>query len=175
MGVVDIRAALPEDASGIAIVHVRSWQSAYRGLLPQAYLDRLDPAQRATRWEQHLAETDWSRAGILIADAGGRLLGFVSYGPARDDDADPQRIGQIYSIYLTSDAWGQGTGRQLMAAALERLAEAGFCQATLWVLDSNARARRFYEAGGWAADGSVMQDDSRGFPLIEVRYRRGLP
>ena len=40
-----------------------------------------------------------------------------------------------------------------MAAALGRLGEGGFDQVTLWVLDSNARARRFYEAGGWRADG----------------------
>jgi GNAT superfamily N-acetyltransferase len=154
---------------------VRSWQSAYRGLIPQAYLDGLDPAQRRIRWEQNLSETDWSNSGILVADADGEVRGFVGYGPARDDDADPQQIGQVYSVYLMPDAWGRGTGRQLMTAAIEGLTEAGFCQATLWVLDSNARARRFYEAGGWSADGSVMRDDSRGFPLTEVRYRRGLP
>ncbi|MBV9093965.1 MAG: hypothetical protein JO132_08830 [Streptosporangiaceae bacterium] len=62
-----------------------------------------------------------------------------------------------------------------MAAALERLAAAGFEQAILWVLDSNVRARRFYEAGGWSTDGAVKDDDSRGFRMTEVRYRRPLP
>jgi hypothetical protein len=62
-----------------------------------------------------------------------------------------------------------------MAAALGRLGEAGFGQVILWVLDTNVRARRFYEAGGWHADGPVKQDDSFGIPLTEVRYRRSLP
>jgi ribosomal protein S18 acetylase RimI-like enzyme len=65
-------------------------------------------------------------------------------------------------------------GRRLMEEARGRLAVAGFTQVTLWVLDSNDRARRFYEAGGWSADGAAKQDDSRGFPLSEVRYRRSL-
>lgn len=62
-----------------------------------------------------------------------------------------------------------------MTAALDVLAAAGYRQATLWVLDSNWRARRFYHAGGWQADGTVKTDDTRGFPLTEVRYRRLLP
>ena len=59
-----------------------------------------------------------------------------------------------------------------MDAALGRLAEAGFHQATLWVLDTNVRARRFYEAAGWSADGTVKRDERLGFPIREVRYRR---
>jgi hypothetical protein len=41
----------------------------------------------------------------------------------------------------------------------------------LWVLETNTRARRFYESGGWRADGSSKTANSRGFPLVEVRYR----
>ena len=172
---MDIRPARMTDVAEIAAVHVRSWQAAYRGLLPQAYLDGLDPGQRTGQWERVLSTADWSRGGTLVADAGERLSGFVSYGPARDDDADSGQAGEIYAIYLLPAAWDEGTGRQLMAAALGRLGEAGFGQVILWVLDSNVRARRFYEAGGWHADGPVKQDDSFGIPLTEVRYRRSLP
>jgi ribosomal protein S18 acetylase RimI-like enzyme len=175
MGLMDIRLARMQDVPQIAVVHVRSWQAAYRGLLPQAYLDGLDPAQRIGRWERSLSAADRSHGGTLVADAGGRLSGFVSYGPARDDDADPQRAGEIYAIYLMPAAWDEGIGRQLMAAALHRLGEAGFDQVILWVLDSNARARRFYEAGGWRADGAAKRDDSFGVSITEVRYRRSLP
>jgi GNAT superfamily N-acetyltransferase len=169
-----VRPARAEDAGQIALVHVRSWQGAYRGLIPQAFLDGLDVAQRTRTWERALAETDNPRAGVLVADDGRNVVGFVGYFPSRDPDADPDLIGEIGAIYLLPGAWGGGIGRRLMEAALGRLAGAGFTQATLWVLDSNDRARRFYEAGGWSADGAAKQDDSRGFPLSEVRYRRSL-
>jgi hypothetical protein len=61
-----------------------------------------------------------------------------------------------------------------MVAALDALAGFGFGEATLWVLDANERARRFYEAGGWSTDGAAKIDDSHGFPIVEVRYRRAL-
>ncbi len=71
--------------------------------------------------------------------------------------------------------WGQGHGRELMTAALDGLTMVGYGEATLWVLDSNKRARRFYEAAGSRADGSVKEYEGLGFTLPEVRYRRLLP
>jgi GNAT superfamily N-acetyltransferase len=169
-----VRPARAEDAGQIALVHVRSWQGAYRGLIPQAYLDGLDVAERTRIWERALTGTDNPRAGVLVADDGGSVTGFVDYFPSRDPDADPDPVAEIGAIYLLPSAWGGGIGRRLMDAAFNRLAFAGFTEVTLWVLDSNVRARRFYEAGGWSADGACKQDDSRGFPLSEVRYRRSL-
>jgi ribosomal protein S18 acetylase RimI-like enzyme len=175
MGGTVIRAARVADASQIAVVHVRSWQGAYRGLLPQAYLDGLDPAERVGRWERSLAEAaNDGGNGVLVADASGTLLGFAGYAPSRDGDADPARVGEIDAIYLLPSAWGKGLGRRLMGAALTRLAEAQFDRVTLWVLDSNVRARRFYEAGGWLADGARKIEESRGFPIAQVRYKRSL-
>ncbi|HEX3964502.1 MAG TPA: GNAT family N-acetyltransferase [Trebonia sp.] len=169
-----IRAARIADAAQIAVVHVRSWQGAYRGLLPQAYLDGLDPALRVGQWEHMLAAADSVRTGVFVAEAGRNLLGFVGYSPSRDDHADPDRVGEIDAIYLLPSAWGKRVGGRLVAAALTRLAEAKFDQVTLWVLDVNVRACRFYEASGWSPDGAHKLDESRGFPITEVRYRISL-
>lgn len=172
---MDIRPADVADAAQIATVHVRSWQGAYRGLLPQEYLDRLDLAQRTAMWARALERAGPARGGFLVAGAGEALTGFANFGPARDEAERPGGVGEVYTIYVLPDSWGQGTGRQLMAGALAGLTAAGYTEAILWVLDTNARARRFYEAGGWTADGAVKRGDARGFPLTEVRYRRTLP
>jgi GNAT superfamily N-acetyltransferase len=163
------------DADEIGAMHVRSWQGAYQGLMPQEYLGQLDPAERADRWRRILRDVDSYRGGVLIATTAAGIVGFAAYGPTRDDDGDPDRTGEVGAIYLLPEAWGKGKGRRLMAAALRNLAEAGYLDATLWVLDSNARARQFYAAGGWGQDGAVKHDDRHGFPLTEVRYRRSLP
>ncbi len=111
-------------------------------------------------------------AGVTPARA--ELAGFVTYGPSRDEDADPA-VGEVSTIYVLAEAWGRGLGRRLMAGAVQRLTGAGYAQATLWVLRTNARARRFYAAAGWSEDGAALEDASPGFPLAEVRYRRRLP
>ncbi|MGH9204942.1 MAG: GNAT family N-acetyltransferase, partial [Acidimicrobiales bacterium] len=45
-----VRTAQAGDKQAVAGVHVRSWQAAYRGLMPDAYLDGLDPDDRAARY-----------------------------------------------------------------------------------------------------------------------------
>jgi ribosomal protein S18 acetylase RimI-like enzyme len=171
---MQIRSADVEDAAQIADVHVRSWQGAYRGLMPQELLDGLDPAQRAEMWVRITGRVDGTRSGVLVAEDETAVRGFVAFGPTRDEDEDPDLVGEISSIYLAPEARGTGCGRGLMANALANLAKAGYRQATLWVLDGNARARRFYEAAGFRLDGGEQVDETDGFPLRELRYRRPL-
>ena len=172
MTVVRVRKAGPGDAAAIAVVHVLSWQAAYEGLVPQDYLDGLDPARRRGLWDVVLAEDAWPRSGVLVAENEDRVAGFAAFRPARDEDEDPSLIAEITALYLVPQAWG--TGRQLMTSLLTVLAHAGYREATLWVLDTNARARRFYESAGWRPDGTVKNDGSLGFVLTEIRYRHML-
>lgn len=170
-----VRRATLADADAIGLVHVRSWQSAYRGTIPQDYLDGLDPVRRSQVWRRIIEEADPSRGGALVAVAeGGGITGFTGFGPSRDSDADPRVTGEVSSIYAAPDAWGTGTGRALMGSAVAELARLGYADASLWVLDANERARRFYALAGWKPDGAVKTDASRGFDITEVRYRRTL-
>jgi len=172
---VHIRLATVDDAAALAIVHVRTWQVAYRGQVPQDYLDALDPAQRRQMWEQWLRDADPLTSTLALRDAAGAVIGFVTVSGSRDPDADPQVMGEVKAIYVLPERWGEGGGRLLMEAGLRKLADAGFHAATLWVLEANRQARRFYEAGGWRPDGAAKTDEIRGFPLVEVRYRVAWP
>lgn len=175
MSLPGVRPATPADADGIGLVHARSWQAAYRGLLPREYLDRIDPAQRADRWRRVLTGDGADRDGVLVAGApDGPVTGFVSFGATRDGDLDARVTGEVYALYAAPDAWGTGTGRALMDAAVTELARLGYADAALWVLDSNDRARRFYSAASWAPDGAVKVEPGPGFDLTEIRYRRAL-
>lgn len=169
-----IRRGRVTDAAAVADVHVRSWQATYRGSVPRDHLDGLSADERRPVWERRLAE--WPPGGgVLVAETGGRVTGFAGFGPTRDADADPATVAEIYTIYLAPEAWGQGMGRALLAAAVADLSHAGYRETTLWVLDANARARRFYEAAGWRPDGAVKRDTILGAVLTELRYRRTLP
>jgi RimJ/RimL family protein N-acetyltransferase len=173
MGIV--RAARVEDAERIAEIHVLGWQGGYRGLMPQEYLDGLDAARRLPLRIQWLQAADRARGGCFVVSGDdGVLAGFADVGRSRDDDAPAGKTGEVRAIYLVPDAWGKGLGRDLMTAALTHLAELGYEQVTLWVLDTNLRARRFYGAAGFRPDDAVKVDESHGFPLRELRYRRTL-
>jgi RimJ/RimL family protein N-acetyltransferase len=165
-----IRAATAADAGGIAVTHVASWRAAYRGLLPEALLERLSVERRTAAWRQTLTP---GRGAVHVAtDPMQQVIGFVHTCRSRDDDAD-DRIGELTSIYLRPDLWGRGVGSRLHEAAVAALA-ADFQEATLWVLDGNTRSRAFYERKGWQPDGTVKRDTIGDAEVVELRYRRPL-
>ncbi|MER7282258.1 GNAT family N-acetyltransferase [Dactylosporangium sp. NPDC000244] len=164
-----VRPAAETDAEALGALHVHAWQEAYRGQIPQARLDALDPAERAREWHNRLSNLPPAAAVYVVDDEAGVLAGFVST-LVHPDPA----TGRITAIYVRPDAWGRGTGRTLMAAGLEHLRAAGCTEAVLWVLATNERARRFYEAAGWHPDGATQTEDFDGVPLEELRYRRPL-
>jgi ribosomal protein S18 acetylase RimI-like enzyme len=170
-----IRPARPNDAAAIAQVHIRTWQTAYRGQLPDTYLDALhnELEARTARWQGLIADARARRWVQLVAELDERVIGFVTFGPSEAETHEPQ-IGEIYAIYVDPSYWNRGYGRELFVAATHGLAEAGFTTATLWVLETNARARRFYDIAGWMADGATKTDHRGDIELREVRYRRAL-
>lgn len=165
-----IRAATPDDADAVGSLHVSAWRWAYRGLLPDAFLDSLvEPAWRE-RWRATLSRGDAARV-TWLAELDGAVLGFCHTGPARDADATPA-AAEVYAIYLAEEVAGRGVGRALMAHALDHLRARGSTTVTLWVLRDNLRARHFYEAAGFRLDGAEKVDtDQQGNRYDEVRYR----
>jgi GNAT superfamily N-acetyltransferase len=167
-----IRGALVTDAESIAAVHIRSWQTAYRGLLPDSFLDGLDREldQRAAFWRREISVPRTKTTEVWVTETKSQLNGFAAFGPARGSDSIA--IGELYAIYLDPQCWGQGLGRKLLAHATRRLLSHGYSIAILWVLESNRRARRFYEIAGWTLDGDTkLENIPDGIELREVSYQ----
>jgi GNAT superfamily N-acetyltransferase len=147
-----VRDAVPADAAAIASIHVRGWQHAYPGLVPQALLDSLDIEQKRELWERVLAGGDAPERGATLVsiDDDGDVTGFAQVGRSQGDDDD---LAVLYGLYLEPEVIGTGVGRALLEAATERMRAAGFTRACLDVLPKNDRARRVYERAGWHAVG----------------------
>jgi GNAT superfamily N-acetyltransferase len=161
------RAATAADAHGIAVVTVTSWRAAYRGLLPDGVLDGLSVPERERTWAGTLADPP-PRTGVVVAEDGGGIVGFAAVGPSPDDPA----LGQLFALYLVPAAFGTGVGHDLHAAALDRLRAAGFTDAVLWVLRTNARALRFYHREGWSPTGRTAVEPGPGGAGLDVAMLR---
>jgi GNAT superfamily N-acetyltransferase len=161
-------------------IHVDAHRAAYRGMMPDEHLDSLDPELRGRWWSQRLAAgggdglcpTPGGPSTVLVVESDGSILGIASVGQVRP--VAQEGVGEVWMVNIAPEAWGRGLGGLLLQAATDELRGQGFREGVLWVVERNERARRFYERAGWATDGGVMVDDSRGLPLKEVRYRRPL-
>src|SRR4030042_3033741 len=149
---MNLRKAVPDDASFIARVQVDSWRSAYRDLLPDDRLAKLDFARGAELFRESILV---GSEEICIAEEAGDVIGFLALGCCRDSDVNQKTTGEIYAMYLLSECWRKGIGRSSCREA-ERIFKSQACsQVVLWVFEGNDRARRFYEAMGFTADGAT--------------------
>ncbi len=167
---MNLRPAAPADAMAIARVHVRAWQAAYRGLMPDEYLAGLRPEERAQRYD--FGSLDPARPRTLVAIEADTVLGFATTSPARDEGTAGQ--GELCALYVEPDCWGRGIGQALAAAARGELYRLGFRQAVLWVLAGNARAKQFYRADGWIPDDLRRPRPIWTVTVETVRYSRAL-
>jgi GNAT superfamily N-acetyltransferase len=140
-----IREATIADVAAIAKVHVESWRTTYKGLLPEDYLANLTPEQREPLWRKILSRPVGHSLDYVAEDHAGNIVGFASGGPERS--GDQVYTGEVYAIYLLESWQGQGIGRQLIAAVVRQLIQRGFTSLLIWVLADNP-SRRFYEALG---------------------------
>jgi len=162
-----ISPAGPADAAELGRVHVRSWRETYPGLLPQAALDRMNPAMHARRFRHELMRAQPGQVTLIAEDAGGAVgyaSGAVLSGDARGADAE------VFTLYVLRAAQGAGVGRALLKASARVLRAEGAGSLMLFVLTRNERARAFYERLGGEAFAEVASH-GWGAGLTETAYR----
>jgi ribosomal protein S18 acetylase RimI-like enzyme len=195
--VVVIRSASTADAAQVAAVMRDSWFAAYGGIIAPAIIDRATSPDGGARIRQSFRIRPWQRMIAAVADRQGQqglasqqgragdtpgIVGYASFGPERDVLGTPWPypltpagsdglIAELYALYVHPAWWSTGTGRALMDRVLAKVRMAGYTSITLWVLEANARAQRFYQRAGFAPDGARhVLDDLGG--VTEIRYRR---
>ncbi|MFE4669794.1 GNAT family N-acetyltransferase [Streptomyces sp. NPDC056716] len=162
----------PADCRRVAEIRAAGWRSAYRGLMPQPYLDALDPAEDAERHRARLARRG-GEVVDLVAERDGEVLGWACHGPYRDGDTHTPDA-ELYALYVDPARSGEGIGHTLLRESLRGCTAAGYPRMLLWVVKGNAPARRFYERSGFRADGTEEPYEVAGAEVPEVRYVREL-
>lgn len=149
-----------DDLDEMGRVHVRIWQEAYAGLLPDDYLAGLDPTFGPARWRERFGSSP--EVGWWLARDDDGIAGMVTSGPARDPD--PPVGLELYAINVLRRAHGTGLADDLMSHAI------GDRPAYLWVLEGNDRAIAFYRRHGFSDEGGRKPEPDTG--AVELRMAR---
>jgi ribosomal protein S18 acetylase RimI-like enzyme len=192
-----IRAGSAADAAQVAAVQREGWFAAYDGIIAREIIDRVTAPDDGARIRQTFRTRRWQRMIVAVAanpetpepgesqaTRAAPVVGYASFGPEVDvlgaswphpvsRAGREGLVAELYALYVRPARWSTGTGRALMDRVIARTSAAGYRDIVLWVLEENARARRFYERAGYSADGATNVLDRLG-GVLEVRYRRAL-
>jgi L-amino acid N-acyltransferase YncA len=142
-----IRPAKTEDVPGIARVHVASWCTTYKGIMPDELLDNLSYERRERQWAQVLNGTNTAvpQCVFVAEDSVGQIVGFAH---AMLQASLPDYDSELLTIYLLAENQGAGIGKQLFERVTAKLCEFGAKNMLLWVATENMPSVRFYERRG---------------------------
>ncbi len=139
---IDIRRAVLDDATAIADVHHEAWQGAYAGIIPHKSLNAMLERRRAEWWARAIRLS----TQILVAEAGGNIVGYATLGPNRAHQLAQK--GEIYELYIKPEYQGIGLGGRLLRTARRCLADLGLNGTVVWALEDNTLALSFYRSAG---------------------------
>jgi ribosomal protein S18 acetylase RimI-like enzyme len=163
----EIRYADVSDAEVLGEIHSKSWKIAYKNIVPDSILDNIRAENRKKYFEKALSEQTEEDALIYVDN---KAVGFMCVGKCRDKDQDIS-CGEIWGIYLLPEYWNKGIGAYFIQWGLKELKNRNYKKVTLWVLEDNLSARKFYEKMGFRHDGTV-KEIVIGKKLNECRYEK---
>lgn len=168
-GAITVRRATLDDLRGMARVHVETWRTTYRGMVPDDRLDCLTvDSDIAGGFGSWLKDPPPDVAQIVAVSPAGEIVGFALACPAREPD--PNYTGELGAIYVLKSHQGRGVGTALVREVARHLVSTGRTSMLVWVLEPNPY-RGFYERLG-GVPYRTRQRHSRiaGGPLPEVSY-----
>lgn len=158
-----IRAATPQNAPGIALVHVTSWRETYAGLMPPEFLARMTSEEMQQRregiWQRMMTD---QLETVFIAEQGGEVVAFASLRPARDH---PGYDVELMTLYALNSCQGKGIGRELLHAIITQSQAEGAKNLALWVLDVNP-TRGWYARQGAREAGEKTEGNLREIRMV---------
>lgn len=161
---ITIRMALPEDAYNFTDCHISIWQSAYKGIVPNEYLNNMsnEVEQRVENYVNTLTNPDKCEYYCVMLSE--KMIGFIIIELI---------TGEIWAIYLSKEFWGSGYGKEMLDFSVRALEQVGHNEISLWVFENNSRARRFYDKNGFVYKGAKREVNwYGGVPLVQLKYVR---
>ena len=151
---ITIRLAKPDDAQDMAEVHARSWEVAYKDIIPIEYIK----AKNATRPDLYKRIITDENTTQHVIQANGKTVGIMGFGEPKDDDADDNYY-ELHGVYLHPDYYRKGIGTKAVDFAFEKARKLNKKYMNVWVFAENYNSIKFYEKCGFIADGKTKDYD----------------
>jgi GNAT superfamily N-acetyltransferase len=163
-----IRPAKYEDSSGIARVQVDSYQTAYAGIFPSAYLDHFTYEEQTQDWQEILSSETTDKI-LVSTDPADKIVAYALGRPFISDlpPYDSERV----ALHVRPEYQKQGIGKRLIATIAEALSESGCQSLFLWVLARNPACQFYEKLGGERITEKPWQNNAYfKTEIVEVAY-----
>jgi ribosomal protein S18 acetylase RimI-like enzyme len=151
-----IRPATPADAEALARIHVDTWKSDYRGIVPDDYLAALSVNNRGDlvndeeRRDYRAMIQDTANDVFVAEQPHAGVVAFSAGGPFRDRGyrLTGSFAGELYYVYVDTRYRERGLGTDLVKAVAGGLLNRGVASMMVWVFEGYRAASLYERLGG---------------------------
>ena len=149
MGIL-IRKAIKSDLNGIIRVNVETWKTAYKGVVPDKYIQAFANRTKDKMWRKQLMNMIEENIFLIAERNNHEIVGFVIGGLERSKH--PNYEGELMGIYILEDYQRQGIGKALIRRVVKELIKMGINNMLVWVLENNPYRAYYDTLGGKVVD-----------------------
>ena len=147
---IKIRRAIVSDATAIATINVNTWKVAYKGIIPQDYIDSRTIVDKIPNWAQRISNVKENKKEMFVAEIsdqnGSEIVGFAMGGRSFFEDFDID--GDLNAMYILPIYWKQGIGTLLFNAVVKSFLDLNYKTMVIWALKDNSACNFYIKMGG---------------------------
>lgn len=160
----NVRKSRLSDLEQIALIHVKSWETAFKGLMPERYINNYTLEDRNAEWLSVLGSGSES---VIVAEDNNKLGGFLSY-------SENVNFLNLSKLYLCPSMYGKGVGGLLMKQMENEALTASLDLIRLYVLNNNKSAINFYSKQGFEFGDGFESEEFEGETIIDLLMEKRL-
>lgn len=162
-----IRNATIQDFEAIADIKIAGWQTAYRGIIDDNFLDNMNREQEIEKRKSNLGKEN-----LIIAECNGKIVGFSLYRDYNKDMVSYTEADcEISSIYIEPTLKRNGIGKKIIQYIIDDLKEKGKNKMILGCLEENYSSREFYDKmGGKIFEHTKIEIENKKYGLVMYKF-----
>lgn len=164
---IKIRKAEKKDLKAVSEIVVKGWQTAYRGIIDDEYLNNLSIEEN---YQKRLKE--YTGKGLIVAEYKKEVVGFCRYRTGNYYKNEYDSIDcEICALYVKYNRKRNGIGKKMLNYVIGEFKEKGYSKMILWCLKDNYPSRSFYEKlGGIYCGENVIEKGNKEYKEVGYIY-----
>ena len=138
-----IRNAKREDIEDVVDIQVTGWQTAYRGIIDDEYLDKLSREEKIKKRKK-----DYDSNGFIVAEYENKVIGFCRYLNENRNEEIKEVDCELLALYVKFEYKHMGVGTKLFSYVKNEFKKLNKSKMILWCLKENENAKKFYTKMG---------------------------
>ena len=162
-----IRPLTKKDVAGVAEIKVNGWKTAYKGIIDDGYLNKLNIEEYKKIFNNYVGDDNF-----VVAILNEKVVGFCRFTCDTSSLSNIDYIDcELTAIYVHPNFKGRGIGTKMFEYVVDKFSNQNKNSMILWCLTDNVKSIEFYKhMGGEVREVKIAQIGDKSYKEVGFVY-----